>query len=167
VNLTVIDSNSTSFLELIKVAFALLLELKSISLLQKFKQFTSQRQKSSSKMSDQPPVTLEMINNNFISIMSLVIGINCRLNMLETLLSEIKEKMPVSDLEEEDEGSVESNASDEPEQENEAKVLEALKYSGKVICSMVAAEYENSEEEKKDEEKEATEIDDKSERNQF
>lgn len=91
--------------------------------------------------------------------MSLVIGINCRLNMLETLLSEIKKKLPVNESEEdEDEGSEESNATDE--QENETEVQEALEYSAQVICSIVS---DNENPEMKMEEK-AAEIYDKGER---
>lgn len=43
-------------------------------------------------MTDQVFAMLNTINNNFLSVMSMVIGVNCRLNSMEVLIREMHQK---------------------------------------------------------------------------
>ena len=90
-------------------------------------------------MSDQVTAMLENLNNNFLSIMSMCFGLNCRLNAQETLIREIHEKL--CGIEAADRDSSQEEFKDEQEnQDDEEKIQADLNLMAQFVSTMVTSD---------------------------
>lgn len=116
-----------------------------LSLSQTFKQLSSREKikiEIDEKMSDQQVTAmLENLNNNFLSIMSMCFGLNCRLNAQETLIREIHEKLCGNEAA--DRESSQEEFKDEQEDENqddEEKIQADLNLMAQFVSTMVTSD---------------------------
>lgn len=94
-------------------------------------------------MSDQVTAMMETINNNFLCLMSMVFGLNCRLNAQETLIREIHEKLCGNEADQVSSEEVEEESKEEEqevENHDEEKFQADLSMMARFVSSIVAPE---------------------------